>query len=140
VTVTTLLVLIIPSFFVVGLVGCLCNLLSGTTLVEDPNWAIDYFPTKFCPFSNKIFLGKIWKNVVFLVFKISPIFLIFEKEICQIIDIKKLKKNPGTQWIFLNNFFGRFLQQKKWEKFWKMCFKAKLQTWSPLTPKIKPGK
>jgi hypothetical protein len=40
-TVTTLLVFIIPSFFhsffVVGLVGCLCNLLSGTTLVEDPN-------------------------------------------------------------------------------------------------------
>lgn len=56
------------------------------------------------------------KRCSFLVFKIWLIFLILEKENFQIIDIKKLKKNAGTQWIFLNNLFGRFFQQKKWEK------------------------
>jgi hypothetical protein len=43
------------------------------------------------------------------------------------------------------NFFGqivlgRFFQQKKWEKFWRMCFKPnyKLEAHSP--QKTKPGK
>lgn len=62
-TVTTLLVLIIPSFFVVGLVGCLCNLLSGTTLVEDPNGVI-IFKQTFVHSPTKKF-GKIRKKVFF---------------------------------------------------------------------------
>ncbi len=62
-TVTTLLVLIIPSFFVVGLVGCLCNLLSGTTLVEDPNGVI-IFQQNFVHSPTKKF-GKIRKKAFF---------------------------------------------------------------------------
>jgi hypothetical protein len=77
----------IHSFFVVGLVGCLCNLLSGTTLVEDPNGVI-ILQQNFVHSPTKKF-EKIWKKCVFfLMFKISLIFPILENEICQIIDIK----------------------------------------------------
>jgi hypothetical protein len=63
-TVTTLLVLIIPSFFVVGLVGCLCNLLSGTTFSWGPKLS-DYFSNKILSILQQKKLWKIWKNVFF---------------------------------------------------------------------------
>jgi hypothetical protein len=55
------------------------------------------------------------------VFKISLIFLILENEICQIIDIKKLKKKPWNSVAFFGQFFWKIFSTKEMGKSFGKC-------------------
>jgi hypothetical protein len=70
------------------------------------------FQQNFVHSPTKEIVKDLEKMCSLVVFKISLIFLIWKKKICQIIDIKKLKKKPWNSvnffWtIFLEDFFNK---------------------------------
>lgn len=74
-------------------------------------------------------------------FKISLIFPILENEICQIIDIKKLKKKTlELSEFFWTIFLEDFFNKRNGKKFWKMCFLSLTTNLKPTHPKNKTRK